>query len=205
MRDHNERWPVPADFPGATCYVICGGASVKKLRHLIPFLDGPCIAVKQSALLRPDAEIMLIAAHDDNTLCADALKQFTGRYLVSRKIFGWLPERTKIVGRTKGPFSDDPRFVGGLDTGTSAINMAFHYIGGRGEIVVLGYDMMGGRWLNGEIPHPMPFPPQVHFDRHLECGAEMAKEIAKRGVKVWNTSLQSKATFYEYRGLKAFL
>lgn len=203
MKD--ERWAVPAAYPGERIFVICGGPSVKDQKKLIGRITGPVIAVKQSALLKPDAFMMLIAAKEDVTICADVFRKYTGPHLVSRKHFAGLPPRTKFIGRVKAGLSTDPRFVGGLDAGTSAINAAFHAIGGKGEIVVLGYDMTGGRWFNGERHHHLPFPPQDHFDRHLAAAAVIAKQLDGIGVKVWNASPISKATFFEKRRLEDFL
>lgn len=178
---------------------------MKDQRKYISKLPGPVIAIKQAALLRPDAYMMLVAAKEDPSLCKPVFKKFTGDHIVSRKILDGLPSRTKFISRVKKGLSHDPRYVGGLDIGTSAINIAFHMIGGKGEIVVLGYDMTGGRWSNGELPHHLPYPPQAHFDRHLLNGAEVAQDIKKTDVKVWNASPISQAKFYEYRNLKEFL
>lgn len=198
------RWRVPREWAGERCFIICGGPSVKEQRHLIPRLKGRIIAIKQSVLLRPDADVMFVAGRDDPEVCRDFFPQFRGQYIISRKLYPGFPPGVLALGRTKDDhLSEDPRLLAGLDAGTSAMNLAFLF--GSPEIVMLGYDMTGGRWLNGEIKHHLPFPPQSHFDRHLGSGATIVADLAARNVKVWNASPISTATFIEKRPLEAFL
>jgi hypothetical protein len=200
-----DRWIVPREWPGERCFIICGGPSVKSQRALIPQLQGRVIAVKQSALLRPDADVMFVSGKDDPIVCAPVFPKFTGTYLVARSTYVNMPERTKTLQRTKQAtrLSEDPRYLAGLDGGTSAINLAFLF--GATEIVLLGYDMTGGRWFNGEIKHHLPYPPQSHFDRHLAGVADIATDLRRLGVRVVNVSPISKVACFERGRLEEFL
>lgn len=197
-------WKVPREWVGERCFIICGGPSVKAQRDLIPRLRGRIIAIKQSVILRPDADVMFVSGRDDPVVCRKFFPQFRGRYIVSRKDYPGFPDNVLTLGRTKDEhLSEDPRLLAGLDAGTSAMNLA--HLFGVAEIVMLGFDMTGGRWLNGEIKHHLPYPPQIHFDRHLASAAIIAADLAAVGVKVWNASPISAAKFIRYRPLESFL
>jgi hypothetical protein len=96
--------------------------------------------------------------------------------------------------------SHDPERLAGYDAGTSAINLA--YLFGAKEIVLLGYDMTGGRWLNDRYKHHLPFPPQKHFDIHMSALPSLSKDLEDAGVKVINASPISAVTVFEKRKLE---
>jgi hypothetical protein len=72
-------------------------------------------------------------------------------------------------------------------------------------VVLLGYDMTGGRWFNGEMRHPMPVIPESHFIGHMAPLPELAKDCARKGLMVFNASPVSKVTCFEKRSLESFL
>lgn len=181
-------WTVPREWAGDRCFILCGGDSVRAQRSLIPQLQGRIIAIKQSVVLRLDADVMFLAGRDDADLCAPYFPLFHGRYLVSRQAYPGFPSTTRCLSRSADPtrLSEDPTELAGYDAGASAINLA--YLFGAADIVLLGYDMSGGRWFNGEIAHPRPYPSQLHFDRHLQAIGPLAADLRARGVRVWNCS-----------------
>lgn len=198
-------WSVPREWIGERCFILCGGSTLKAQRHLVPQLQGRIIAVKQSVLLRPDADVMFVSGKDDPAVCKNLFPKFKGQYLIARSAYVGMPPYTKTLCRTKQAYrlSHDSTHLAGLDGGTSAINLA--YLFGATEIVMLGYDMRGGRWFNGELPHHLPFPPQEHFDRHLDAIKGIAKDLTEAGVKVWNCSPKSKVRDFEAAPLERFL
>lgn len=198
-------WSVPREWAGERCFIICGGESVKAQEPLIPKLKGRIIAIKQSVALRPDADVMFIAGKDDGRVCRKFFPMFSGRYIIARGHYADVPEQTKVLSRPKAHdrLSHDPTHLAGLDAGTSAINLA--YLFGANEIVMLGFDMCGGRWLTGRYKHHLPKPPQSHFDRHTVCVTAMAPDLEKAGVKVWNCSPISQVACFEKRRLEEFL
>jgi hypothetical protein len=199
-------WEVPREWVGERCFIICGGESVKAQRDLIPHLKGRIIAVKQSVLLRPDADLLWFGGEHTEKIALPLIPKFTGKYMAVRgKSCPQLPPEVRRVGRWKDhtTLSSIQTAVCGYDTGTSAINLA--YLFGASEVVLLGYDMRGGRWFNGEIAHPMPMIPQSHFDGHMAPLPKLAKDCEKKGLRVVNCSPISAVTCFEKQPLEAFL
>lgn len=199
-------WSVPRDWQGERCFVICGGESVKAQRHLIPNLPGRVIAVKHGVLLRPDADVLFFAGERPAEVAPPLISAFSGRYMVVRgKGHPVFPETSRRIGRTDTHlvWSDDPTKVTGYDAGTSAISLAILF--GATEIVVLGYDMVGGRWFNGEIDHYLPNPPESDFQRHISTLPALAADAASKGIRIVNSSPISRVTCFERQPLEAFL
>ena len=198
------RWSVPREWIGDRCFIICSGASVNAQRKLIPQLKGRIIAVKQAVTLRPDADVLWFGGESMIELMLPLVPHFKGTYMAVRgKSCPGLD--AKRVGRHKDhtTLSDDPTMVCGYDTGTSAINLAYHF--GVSEVVMLGYDMTGGRWFEKEIHHPMPVIPESHFSGHMAPLTALAKDCERKGLKVWNASPISHVKGFEKRPLESFL
>jgi hypothetical protein len=203
-------WSVPKEWPGERCFIVCGGESVRAQRHLIPQLKGRVIVVKHGVLLRPDADVLFVTAEPWDVL--PLLPKFKGTHVVMRRGQGkdGIPDYVKVVTRTKDHehLCDLPTHVCGYDAGTSAINLAYHF--GATEIVLLGYDMTGGRWFcdadgRGEWKHPMPVIPEAHFRRHMGPLTALAEDAARKGVRIVNCSPISRVTAFERQPLEAFL
>lgn len=197
-------WSVPREWPGERCLVICGGESVRAQRALISRWSGRIVAVKHGVLLRPDADVLFFAGERPAEIAPVCLEAFTGRYIVVRgRGHEAFPAESKRVWRTETHerWSDDPTMVAGFDAGTSAINLAMLF--GATEIVVVGYDMTGGRWFNGEITHYLPQPPERDFQRHMAPLASLAADAAAKGVRIVNCSPISRVTCFERQPLEA--
>jgi len=193
------------EWAGERCFILCGGPSLKDQRAMVPALQGRVIAIKQAVVMRPAADVMFVSGRQDPVICAPFFPLYTGPRIICRKEYPGFPPGVLFTRRTKPPdrLSVEPGLLAGLDAGSSAINLAYQF--GAAEIVLLGFDMSGGRWLNGEFPHPVPIPPQHHHDRHLAACRGIAADLAAAGVKVWNASPRSAATFFEHRALESFL
>lgn len=198
-------WSVPKEWESERCFIIAGGESVKQQEKFIPRLKGRIIVIKQSVVLRPDADVMFIAGKDDGAVCAKFFPMHKGKYLIARGPYKNIPERTKILQRSKPAerLSKLPTHLAGLDAGTSAINLA--YLFGASEIVLLGYDMTGGRWLNDRYKHHLPFPPQRHFELHLASLPFFSDDLKNEKVKVINCSPISVVKCFEKQSLEKFL
>lgn len=199
MKAKPNRWSVPREWKGERCFILAGGASLQtdKARQL----RGRIIAIKQCVYLRPDADVMLVSGRDDAEVCREYFEKYKGPNLVCRSPYPGFPERTLFLTRTKdGAYSRDPRMVGGLDAGSTAINLAALF--GAKEIVLLGMDMTGGRWVKH---HHLPTIPKWHFDLHLAGIARMAGELARDRIRVVNCSPISRITQFEKRPLEEFL
>lgn len=205
MGEDRARWVPEREWAGERCFILCGGPSLNEVRHLIPQLQGRIIAIKQTAAIRPDADIMFLSARDDPVVCKDIFPLYRGQRMVVRTAYDGFPEGTLYLRRSKDHdhLCKDPGILGGYDAGSTAINLAWQL--GADPIVLIGFDMNGGRWLNGEMHHPLPIPPQSHHDRHLAGVTIMAADLAAERVKVWRTSEASRAKCFEYRPLEAFL
>lgn len=197
-----EVWSVPREWAGERCYILCGGASIVPQRTVIPTLKGRVIAIKQGVLLRPNADVMFVAGEKGWEICRDVFPRFKGTYIVTRgRGDQRFPEQTKRIWRgAPERLSNNPTEVGGYDAGTSAINLA--YLFGATNIILLGYDMTGGHWCS---THPMPFPPQAHFDIHTSVLPTFAADLNAAGVRVVNCSPSSVVTAFERGRLEDWL
>lgn len=199
-------WSVPRLWPNERCFVICGGESVRQQRHLVPYLPSPVIAVKEAVFLRPGADVLFFSGERPEELAPRCLKAFKGAFIIVRgkghKVF---PPDAKRVSRTATheAWSDDPTMVAGYDSGTSAINLAMLF--GATEIILIGFDMCGGRWFNGELPHFMPKPRESDFQTHMSVLPSLARDAERKGVRIVNVSPISRVNVFERRPLAEFL
>lgn len=194
-------WSVPREWPGARCYVLCGGASVFAQRETIARLSPPIIAVKHGAFLRPDADVAFFAGERAEVVAPPLLAAFRGRHVVVRgKGHPVFPSTAKRVWRTTTheQWSDDPTMVAGYDAGTSAINVAMLF--GATTIVVIGMDMTGGHWFRDPA---VPVPPASDFERHLGPLPSLAADAVRKGVRIINASPISAVTCFERQPLEA--
>lgn len=199
-------WPIPREWDDERCFILCGGESVREQRSLIPRLKGRWIVVKEGVLLRPDADVMFVGGERSPDIALPLVPKFKGKYVIVRGRFNpELPTTWKRVTRSKDHthLCQLRDHVCGYDSGTSAINAAYHL--GAKEIVMIGYDMRGHRWFNGEWKHPRPTIPEATHLQHLEPLNALAKDCEAKGLKVWNASPISRAKCFEYRALETFL
>ncbi len=206
MSHERPTWSIPREWVGERAFILCNGESIRAQRHLIPELKGRVIAIKEAVRLRPDADVLFVAAEKTVDIVPDLFPIFTGRYVIARnKVPANYPDYVKRVTRTKdhSKLCDLPDHVCGYDTGTSAINIA--YLFGATEIVLLGMDMTGDRWCNGEFKHPMPHIPQDHHARHASVLPAIAKDAKKKGIRIVNCSPISRVKCFERQPLEMFL
>ena len=201
----DARFVPSREWAGERCFILCGGPSLKAQRAIVPRLAGRVIAIKQTVVMRPEADVMFVSGREDPVICAPFFPLYQGPRIICRSRYDGFPDGVLFMRRTKmtDHLCTTPGVLAGLDAGTSAINLAYQL--GAAEIVLLGFDMSGGRWLNGEFKHPLPIPPQAHHDRHLAACRGVARDLAEAGVKVWNASPTSAAAFFEFRELERFL
>ena len=196
-------WHVPHEWPGERCYILCSGESIGPQKDLIQSIRGHrFIAVKHGVLQRPDADVLFLSGERSPDIGLSLIPKFRGRYIVARSRSNpAFPDTVKVVTRTK----DHERLceltdhVCGYDSGTSAINLAYHF--GATEIVLLGYDMTGKHFCK----HPLGRIPQEHFDRHMGPLKALAKDCAARGIRVVNCSPISAVTAFERGRLEDWL
>lgn len=195
-------WPVPRDWVGERCFVICTGESLKAQRHLVGQLRGRIIVVKHAVKYRPDADVLFLSGEGTADVARELIPLFKGTHVVVRgKSDPSIPPHVKRITRTKdhARLSDIPDHVAGRDSGTSAINLAALF--GATEIIVLGFDMVGGHFCR----HPLQFPPESHFTRHMEVLPAMAADAKAKGIRIVNCSPISRVTAFERQPLERFL
>ncbi|MFC3227345.1 hypothetical protein ACFOGJ_08900 [Marinibaculum pumilum] len=195
----------PRPFAGQRVFVIGGGASIDPAD--LPRLPRPIVAVNAAYVDRPDADVLFWIDHRFYRQHRDGMARHTGRKVARGDLPERPPYRVEIVGRTQPrgpkkvrPLSHDPRRVGGFCSGAGALNRA--YLDGAAEIVLLGFDMGGGDYHDRHRVPPAEWQYETLFAKHFEA---FAPELAARGVKVWNTSLQSRLDCFEKRPLREFL
>jgi hypothetical protein len=201
-----ESWSIPREWPGERCFILCNGESLRAQRRLIPQLKGRVIAIKEAVRLRPDADVLFVAAEKRVDIVPALFKVFTGKYVIVRnKVPANYPTTVKRVSRTKDhtQLCELRDHVCGYDCGTSAINVAYHF--GATEIVLLGMDMKGDRWCNGEFDHPMPHIPRRHHALHSSVLPAIAADAKRKGIRIVNCSPISAVTCFERQPLEAFL
>lgn len=195
-------WPVPVEWAGERCFVLCTGESLKAQRRLIPQLKGRVIAVKHAVRERPNADVLFLSGEGTADVARELVPLFHGTHVIVRgRSDPSLPAHVKRVTRTKDHtrWSTLPDHVAGRDSGTSAINIATLF--GATEIVLLGFDMTGGHYCR----HPLPFPPLDHFVRHMEVLPLLAEDAKARGIRIVNVSPISKVDCFERGRLEDFL
>lgn len=196
-------WHVPREWePETPCFILCSGESIGLQKAQIAKLKGRFIAVKHGVLVRPDADVLFLAGEGTLTFETELIRQFCGRYMIVRsKHHPGLPTEVLRVARAKDhtTLCDLTDHVCGYDTGTSAINLAYHF--GARTIVMLGYDMTGGHFCK----HPLQNPPQDHFRRHMMTLADLNADAIRKGIRIVNCSPISAVTAFEKQPLEAFL
>jgi len=195
-------WKVPREWVGERAFVLCTGESLKPQRAMIRELRGRIIAVKHAVHARPDADVLFLSGEGTAEVAQELIPKFTGKYVVVRgKSDSSVPDFVKRVTRTKDHtrLCDLPDHVAGRDSGTSSINLS--HLFGATEIIVLGFDMVGGHFCK----HPMQYPPESHFERHMEVLPAMAEDAKARGIRIVNCSPISRVTCFERRPLEDFL
>lgn len=196
-------WIVPQEWDASeVCFILCSGESIGAQKRLIPQLKGRFIAVRHGVLLKPDADVLFMSGEGHGEILAGLVQKFRGTHAIVRgKHYPILPDTVKRVTRTKDHdhLCELKDHVCGYDTGTSAINLAYHF--GARTIVMLGYDMTGGHFCK----HPLQNPPQDHFRQHMNPLERLAQDCTAKGVRVVNCSPITKVTAFEKQPLEAFL
>jgi hypothetical protein len=200
-------WSVPLEWSGARCFVLCTGESLKAQVPLLSRLKGRVIAVKHSVLEKPDADVLFLSGEGTNDVAAQLIPKFTGTYICVRgkadvpALNGAFDIKRITRSKDHAHWSElrSPAHVCGYDSGTSAINLAILF--GATEVVVLGYDMQGGHFCK----HPLPRPPEDHFQRHMKPLTDLAADAKAKGIRIVNCSPTSRVAAFEKQPLEAFL
>lgn len=200
-------WIVERRWDAATALVVCSGESAGPMQKTIRRFRGPVIAVKHGVILRPDAEVLFVSGEWTAEIAASLLPKWARRsdpdalaFVRGRSCPGLDPIFKRVTrSKVHGTLSDLRDHVTGLDTGTSAINLAYHL--GATTVLMVGYDMRGGHFCK----HPLQHPPQDHFVRHMRPLRAMNADARAKGVRIVNCSPGSAVDAFERGSLEAFL
>lgn len=195
-------WHIPREWPGERAFIVCSGESIGPQMLMIRQLKGRFIAVKHGIYARPDAEVLFISGERSPEIAQSLMPKFRGKYAIVRgRHHPDLPASLLRVTRSKmhDTLTDLTDHVTGLDSGTSAINVAYHF--GATEIVMLGYDMCGGHFCK----HPLQNPPADHFRRHMQHLHALNEDAKAKGIRIVNCSPISAVTAFEKQPLESFL
>lgn len=200
---------VPRIWAGEPAFIIGGGPSFDPA--IAPRLHGRIFAINWAFRVRPDADVVFWIDERFFKRASPFMSMHTGAFKICRKapksphdldihVISRLQPHTR--GKPRG-LSRDPRKVGGICSGGSALNLA--YLFGCNPIVLLGFDMRssGGRFdwhdwhhMTGQESH------YAIFAKEIEA---MAPELAAEGVRVVNCSARSALTCFEKSRVEAFL
>jgi hypothetical protein len=191
MTTAGEKWAsqyqaLPTDLAGRSVFVLGGGPSLRSFDARC--LDGRLVVVTNEAFqIKPDSHaLVFVDIHWWQRRREDVLAAFRGR-VVGRGPYDWQYRKDGVTGcgyRREEYWSQDPRILGGKNSGLAAINAAA--LMGAKRIFLLGFDMQqtGGR-SNFHRLHPAAETKQNRYaDLFLPEFARAAKRIEQLGRPV---------------------
>lgn len=187
------------DWKGETCVIVAGGPSAKNI-DLSPIIGvTKCIAINNSYLLAPFADILYACDAVWWRLHKDAVMNFKGlkmtQDLLAQNEFGI--HRVICERHHENLVLDRPGFVGwGGNSGFHCINLCIQFF--VSKIILVGYDMQldGGIHWHGEHQGGLNNPTPANVARWRRTIDANAPTIKKLGIKVINTSMVSALTQY---------
>lgn len=202
-----DLWTVPRAWEGERVYIIGGGPSVAHAGYsAIARLHqtGRVIGINDAYRLRYcDALIFadrkwLQWPHTRRDLTSSSYGYLIGR--VAREEANGDPPFHRLARDMMAGLSRNPQALSGWDCGSNAINLAYHFTGGRPrDIVLLGFDMGGGNWHSRHLSPPRD---AEYLARNVIPYFErMAAELRAEGIRVINCSPGSALTCFPIMSL----
>lgn len=174
-----------------------GGQSLQTVD--IPRLRGRIIAINEAYAIRPDADILYFAdARWWQTRKQQVREVWRGKHIVTRSSIkgeGIINVRHNCTIAC----GEDMRLLAGWDSGTNALNLA--YLLGADPIILVGYDMIPGRWHEN---YDKPTNPIVYTRRFQPSVEKLGRAIEKKGVRVVNVSKRTRLQGFEYADWESF-
>ncbi len=210
-------WSIPKEW-NERCFILGGGPSLDP--EIVKQLTGHIIAINEAVVDRPDADVLYWADPQWARREKTKVEAHTGTYKISRrlkpsnlkcevKLIDWALPTGK--DRVRG-LSTDPTKIGGYCSGGNALNLAFLF--GANPIILLGFDMrIGEITVRGETHtiknyhtrYQRPPDDSQYVKKFMKHIISMAPEIARHGVKVYNTSLNSRLECFPKVNIREFL
>lgn len=177
-------------WPGATVAILASGPSMNAdVCEQVRLAGVQSIAINNTFRLAPFADVLYAADarwwdvhRDDHPKRGVGWRSFAGmKVTVMPTPHEGIHQLTES-GATG--FDDDPaRLRTGHNSGYQAIHFAVH--AGAARILLCGMDMAGKHW-HPEHEHPLRNNEDSFFIRCLICFKDLAVELKKRNVEVWN-------------------
>jgi len=192
-------WSVPVLWPGETCFILGGGASLTPAAVERIAGHGRVIAVNNAYQIAPPADCLYFADRQWLAWHHEAVARHAAPLKVTRAEPGFAHgvESLKVVEHhATAALSDDRTRLAGLDSGANAINLAVFL--GATRIVLLGFDMRPGHW---HADHPHATPDHVYATHYLPHYARLAVALTAFGIDVVNATPGSALTHFPHRTL----
>lgn len=203
MSSREDSWP--PDWQGEVCFIIGGGPSVADIDP--ERLRGRrVIAINEAGLtVFPWADVLFWSDRRWYGWNKNRLVLHTGDYKVHRHD-GVVPGAHRVKFRP-GQFCDKMPEVGGHDSGSSSINLAFHLK--CLAVVLVGFecrDLPMDRWREGNFHSMHPEPPieGQRERRFLPAHREMKTRLGGR-MEVYNATPDSALDCWEKVDLESLL
>lgn len=180
-------WNTPRMWEGETVCIIGGGPSLKGF-DLTPTRGSKVIAVNNAYEIAPWADLLFFAdcswwQWNRNAVLRDfPLDRIIATATSDVKDVNH--ERIKRLWRDRNKWCEDPQKVHGWDSGTMAVNLAYHL--GAAKIVLFGFDMQPGK--NGETQwhskHKRRTAVSNYKDNFIPRLTGAVETLAKKGIPV---------------------
>ena len=198
-------WSVPRLWDGESCFVVCGGESVRDL-DLSRLANRRVIVVNSSYERLPNADFLVFSdkrwwKNKEGTGHSEAVRRlFTGQVVTVTPMLP-CPDRYRLLGRARmSGLTPDPRHLAVFHTTTCpAINLAVHL--GSPVINVLGLDGRGG-WHHE--PHKFSVNPRKFYYHAIALEA-LLEPLARMGVQVYNAFQDSAHKMFPHRSYEEML
>lgn len=182
-------WEVPRIWKTATCFIIGGGPSIKKLDlERVRRAKGYTIAVNNSYQLAPWATILYFMDGVWHDWHRKNVREFSGLVItISDRCLN--KPRIKVLKRgTRNHY--DPRrthLARGGNSGHGAISVAIHF--GAKRIILLGFDM---KRINGQHnyhnDHKRTVPDSIYEDQYFAGFNALAEDCQGLGIEILNAT-----------------
>lgn len=191
-------WSVPRLWPNSTMFIIGGGPSINKL-DLTKIQEFPTIVCNCGFLDFPWADIMYFGDCKVHTWISKADK---GKYQKQFDAFDGLKvsccpdtrydNRIHTLFRIGKGIVKDRRSIGwNMNTGGSAINLAYHF--GATRVILLGFDMhqVENRSNFHDYNIIKDKDPESVYKKFLRYFKWIAEDAEKLGLEIINTTMDS--------------
>ena len=204
-------WQAPMGaWAAETVFILGGGPSLRGFDASVLQGKGKVIGINEAGLtMAPWCDLLFWADRRWLDWNHDRLHLHTGEWKVARKQPHLsLPFDVKVLRFLPRRFSHCPDAVGGWDSGSSCINLA--YLLGAARIILLGFDMHDvplDRWREGNWHETHQEPPLEgqRANKFIPAHELMAFNLAKAGVEVINATPGSALTCYPIMPLERAL